>query len=135
MRVENDVPLVGACRRNGVVVGGESGVALRLPPQSKIADGWAEGVGLAAVIWRGMTPLWDWETCLPVQAWPERGWLPGRGAEMLAGAETGGVAGRSTTGYRLVSLRDKWRVGGGPDSGKMVVLPVCSAQKTGCVGR
>ena len=106
MRVENDVPLVGACRRNGVVVGGESGVALRLPPQSKIADGWAEGVGLAAVIWRGMTPLWDWETCLPDQAWPERGWLPGRGAEMLAGAETGGVAGRSTTGSKLASCRD-----------------------------
>ena len=45
-QVVSDVPLAGAAGRNGVVAAGESGVALRLPPQSKIAGGRAEALGL-----------------------------------------------------------------------------------------
>ena len=53
-QVVSDVPLAGAAGRNGVVAAGESGVALRLPPQSKIAGGRAAGAGLALVGWVGM---------------------------------------------------------------------------------
>ena len=46
-RGESGVPLEGKGWWNRVARAGESGVALRLPPQSKIAHGWVEGAGMA----------------------------------------------------------------------------------------